>query len=354
MRMRVTAPNALTRLYRTVALSSFVLIALLGTVATSRSAESSNPWERGEYRDVKPQAPAAKAASGVTVRSIGPVLKLERTAVQRPRLSPGDPTSLLAEYSVTGPAGTIDVKETRIIEFNGTVLSKLVKTVPRSNGPAGSEYRLRIPQDAAEGWYTVTTVLEPAKVTTRSIGSGTEQANTAFYIETPQAAEPPAAIERPQKESEGPRVEADGGIKVTLRADKPRYKVGDTITMQFETNRDGYLTLVNVGTSGKITILFPNRFSGGHDVKGKQVYTIPAPDDNYELAVSGPPGVELIYALVTSKPVKFVETDFSQTPEIFRTVTGDMPVLTRDINAVVKKTPLKGQAKAVLELEVVP
>lgn len=352
MRMRVAAPNAMTRFNRTFVLSSVVLTALLGAVATSRSAESSNPWERGEYRDVKPQAPAAKASSGVTVRSIGPVLKLERTAVQRPRLSPGDPTSLLAEYSVTSPAGTIDVKETRIIEFNGTVLSKLVKTVSRSNGPAGSEYQMRIPQDAAEGWYTVTTVLEPAKVTMRSIA--TEQANTAFYIETPQAAEPPSAIERPQKEGESPRVEPDGGIKIKLGSDKPRYKVGDTITMRFETNRDAYLTLVNVGTSGKITILFPNRFSGGHEIKGKQVYTIPAPDDSYELAVSGPPGVELIYALVTSKPVKFVETDFSQTPEIFRTVTGDTPVLTRDINAVVKKTPLKGQAKAVLELEVVP
>ena len=67
--------------------------------------------------------------------------------------------------------------------------------------------------------------------------------------------------------------------------------------------------------------------------------------------VSGPPGVELVYALLTLEPLKFAGTDFSQTRSIFRSVDGGS--LTRDINAVVKQTAADKQAKAMIELEVV-
>jgi len=70
-----------------------------------------------------------------------------------------------------------------------------------------------------------------------------------------------------------------------------------------------------------VTIFYPNRFSGGNAVKGKKTYTIPGPGDNYELTLKGPAGTELIYALVTLKPVRFVEKDFSQTSDVFQPVT---------------------------------
>lgn len=353
MRIRAACSDATNRLPWIVVVFSLALTVVVGTPSKGRSVEPSNAWEKGQYRDFRPaRTQALRAPSGFSTRSLEPVLKLERTAVQRPRLNPGDATSLLAQYDVAVPSGTVDVKETRIIEFNGAVLAKLVKTTPRSSGPVGSEYQLTIPRDAAEGWYAVRTVIEPARATTRSIT--TEQANAAFYVEPTRTSEPASAIEPPRKEGERPRAGADEGMKIKLWADKRQYKVGDTVSLHFETNRDAYLTLVNVGTSGKITILFPNRFSDGNGVNGKQAYVIPAPDDNYDLALSGPAGTELIYALVTSKPVRFFETDFSKTSEIFPTVTENAGVLTRDINVVVKKTPLKEQAKAVLELEVVP
>ncbi len=161
-----------------------------------------------------------------------------------------------------------------------------------------------------------------AQLTTRSIAQ--EQANATFYIEV--------AAGSPTRPAESARTE-DEGVKIRLWANKPQYKVGDTLTLSFETNRDAYVTLVNVGTSGGLTILFPNRFSGGHALKAKTVYTVPGPDDNYELALSGPPGTELIYALVTLKPVQFVETDFSRTQQMFQSVSRGAVTFTRDINA---------------------
>jgi hypothetical protein len=264
--------------------------------------------------------------------------------VQNPRLTPGESAALRAQYTVAAESGTVDVKETRIVRFNGAVLTTLTKVVPRSGGLVGSEYRLKIPQNAAEGWYTVTTMVEPTQVT-RSISG--EQANATFYIASmPTPGTPPG----PPADS---AVADKDSLRIKLWTNNSRYKVGDTLTVNFETNKDAYVTLVNVGTSGGTTILFPNRFSGGNAVKGGRPYTIPAPDDNYELTVNGPAGMELIYALVTLKPVRFIETDFSRTPQVFQSVTEAAVSFTRDINAVAKRTPLKEQSKAVLDLEVV-
>jgi hypothetical protein len=322
-------------------LCALALAALAAGPSTGRAAEPGSPWQTGQYRDFAP-APAVPKDGGVRTRAIGPALKLEHTVVQRPRLSPGDPASLRAQYSVLAPSGSVEVRETRIIRFNGVALATLTKVVPRSSGPVGSEYQLQIPRDAAEGWYTVTTVIEPAR-TTRSADK--EQGNATFYIDPGGAVSQGSAVESPKTED---------GLAIKLWTDKPQYRVGETVRFHFETNRDAHVTLVNVGTSGATTILFPNRFSGGHGVKGKKTYSMPEADDHYELALSGPPGIEMVYALVTLKPVRFVETDFTKTRQIFRSVTDDASSFTRDINILTKRTPLKELAKAVLELEVVP
>jgi hypothetical protein len=67
--------------------------------------------------------------------------------------------------------------------------------------------------------------------------------------------------------------------------------------------------------------------------------------------VSGPPGIELVYALMTLEPLKFAKMTCSPTRSIFQSVQGH--ALTRDINTVVKQTALDKQAKAMIEREVV-
>ncbi len=51
-------------------------------------------------------------------------------------------------------------------------------------------------------------------------------------------------------------------INIKLNVDKTRVNPGDTVKVHFEADRDCYLTLIDVGTSGKITRLWPNQFSG--------------------------------------------------------------------------------------------
>jgi len=49
-------------------------------------------------------------------------------------------------------------------------------------------------------------------------------------------------------------------LQIRLWTDKPAYRVGDTIRFGLAVNRDAYVALLNVGTSGGTTVIFPNRF----------------------------------------------------------------------------------------------
>lgn len=103
-------------------------------------------------------------------------------------------------------------------------------------------------------------------------------------------------------------------VKVDLKVNKTRLKPGDTVEISFETDRDAYLTLVDVGTSGKITKLWPNEFSGSDNfVRAGKRYTFPSATDRFRFTVSGPEGLERIVAFATSERNRILkEEDFSE------------------------------------------
>jgi len=257
-------------------------------------------WKGGEYRDsAEPNLVGARPGTSATTRSTRAPVVLGDTAVQRPRLRPGDHATLRAVYEVPNPT---EVRETRIIRYDGQVLARIERVVSRPGGSVQSEYRVDVPRDAAEGWYSVTTTVEVTSAATR--GGATEQKETGFYVDTV------ASADSTKISSGSGAASAEEAVTVKLWANQTRYRVGDRVTFGFEANRDAFVTLVNVGTSGEITVLFPNRFSGGHGVKAGKTYSIPEAADSYELQIKGPPGAEFVYALVTLKPVIFFSTDF--------------------------------------------
>src|SRR5262245_26841067 len=240
----------------TVALAALSLSALVVMAATIAgiATGAEGPWQGGQYRDGKP----TMRSPGPAARSMGTVM-LAQTAVQRPRLSPGEQVTLRATYEVTTAT---DIRERRVIQFDGQPLARLERVVSRSPGTVESEYRVTVPRDAVEGWYSVTTTVEPARATTRSVES--ERKETGFYVEITAPKDPPPPTDQgPAKESStGSTAASDEAVTIKLAANQSKYRVGDRISLSFTTNRDAYVTLVNVGTSGEVTILFPNRFSG--------------------------------------------------------------------------------------------
>ena len=77
------------------------------------------------------------------------------------------------------------------------------------------------------------------------------------------------------------------------RDSKDCHAVGETFTLKMQTERDGYLTLLDVGTSGNVYKLLENYpLQAG-------VPTASGPDQSHEWVIGGPQGVEKLKAIVT-------------------------------------------------------
>ncbi len=141
-------------------------------------------------------------------------------------------------------------------------------------------------------------------------------------------------------------------IKIDLWTDEKSYRIGEKLTVNFKTDRDCYVTLVDVGTSGNVHILFPNRFSVGNKVKANETYSVPAKDDGYKITVNGPPGTEIVRAIATLKPISFIDTDFSGTRSIFKSVDKNVSSFTRDLSIEASETPSSNLGENLIKIEI--
>jgi len=81
------------------------------------------------------------------------------------------------------------------------------------------------------------------------------------------------------------------------RNSKGCYRIGDRFTLNVQTERDCYLTLLDIGTSGRVSLLLDNyRLRAGTPV------ALSGPDREHAWIIGGPPGVERIKALFTTLP----------------------------------------------------
>ncbi len=165
--------------------------------------------------------------------------------------------------------------------------------------------------------------------------SGIKQAKSTFGIELWTA-----------KKGEGIKDVRD--IKILDR----RYRIGDKIVVYFKPDGDCYLTLFNIGTSGKLTVLFPNYLFQNNFITANKIYAIPGEEYPFEYALSGPPGVEKIKAIATTSKRNLVDFEFSKA-EFFH--SAESGIAARDISIVAKKmeeVPVDSWAEAMCEFEV--
>jgi hypothetical protein len=165
--------------------------------------------------------------------------------------------------------------------------------------------------------------------------SGIKQAESTFKIELWTA-----------KSTEG--IEGVRDVKILAR----KYRIGDKIVVYFRSDRDCYLTLFNIGTSGKLTVLFPNYLFQNNFVTANKIYAIPGTEYPFEYELSGPSGVEKIKAIATTSKLNLLDFEFSKA-EFFHSV--ESGVAARDISVVAKnmeEAPVDSWAEAACEFEV--
>lgn len=131
-----------------------------------------------------------------------------------------------------------------------------------------------------------------------------------------------------------------------------KYRIGDRIVVYFRSDEDCYLTLFNIGTSGKLTILFPNYLIQNNFTRADRIYAIPGDEYPFEYELSGPPGVEKIKAIATTSKLNLMDFEFSK-EKFFHSV--ESSVAARDISIVAKRmeeVPVDSWAEAICEFEV--
>jgi hypothetical protein len=87
-----------------------------------------------------------------------------------------------------------------------------------------------------------------------------------------------------------------GAFGLTLRPERPVYKIGESLRVAVGVEKDCNLTLVGVGTAGKSVRLFPNQFQAEPLIRAGQRVVIPSPYAPFEFKVEGPAGAEELVA----------------------------------------------------------
>lgn len=112
-----------------------------------------------------------------------------------------------------------------------------------------------------------------------------------------------ATVANPGRTLESFRASADPTIRVGLSVAKSSLKIDqDLLDFSVNTDRDGYLTLLHVGTDGKFYVLFPNALDKNNYLKGG---THRFPRAAWGIKAQGPVGKSYIMAYLSDAPRDF-------------------------------------------------
>ncbi|NLC55967.1 MAG: DUF4384 domain-containing protein [Armatimonadetes bacterium] len=101
-------------------------------------------------------------------------------------------------------------------------------------------------------------------------------------------------------------------FKVKVWVDgQPQRMEGEKIVFKFQADRDCYLNLIDCGTSGQVTVLFPNAYHRDNRIQAGKVYSIPSAEMGFDIETQGPTGRELVKAIATLRPLNLLGFDFN-------------------------------------------
>lgn len=131
------------------------------------------------------------------------------------------------------------------------------------------------------------------------------------------------------------------------------FRLGDKIHVCFKSSRRCYLTLLNIGTSGKLTVLYPNGLHQDNLIQPNRLYRIPGDEYGFEYVLQGPAGSEKLIAIATEEKVPVLDEALAQNGGLFRTVEG--AAVARDIAIAEKRVasvPSSHRAQASYDFQV--
>ncbi|MBY3395247.1 trypsin-like serine protease [Rhizobium laguerreae] len=139
------------------------------------------------------------------------------------------------------------------------------------------------------------------------------------FITGEEAKTPLAAVENTLKSDN------EAGVAVDVLPGTA-VSIGDKVAMRVSTKKSGYLILVDIDASGKLTQLYPNKRSMGLKPSAKSgdnrldpARPVVVPDarnpyTGFEYVVEGPAGVGMVVAILSDKPIEVLDLPDVPTP----------------------------------------
>ncbi len=128
-------------------------------------------------------------------------------------------------------------------------------------------------------------------------------------------------------------------IRVSAWVDRrdATYAPGDQLSVQVRTNRDAFITVLDIGTSGRATVIYPNKFQQSQRVRAFEVVQIPPEDSRIRITVGGPLGREVIKVFATDRPMEYFDLQRMTQQGSYYSLNGDARSIARDIAVELKE-----------------
>ena len=140
-------------------------------------------------------------------------------------------------------------------------------------------------------------------------------------------------------------------LRVVAWVDRPdsTYARGEHVNMFVETNRDAYVTILNVDPAGQTTMLFPNEYQSNNLVRANSPVAVPDPRSNSRVMVTGTVGTELIKVIASTEPVPLFDAMQLNKAGAFQMVRAEPQRTARSLVVAMAETSGGGSTESTLE-----
>jgi len=95
----------------------------------------------------------------------------------------------------------------------------------------------------------------------------------------------------------------DPYLSVEVWTDDDEYYDGENIQISFRADEDCFVVVYNIDSRGDVNLLYPVDLNDDMKIEGGRIYHIPDSQDDYELTVRGPEGIEYIQIVASRERI---------------------------------------------------
>lgn len=98
------------------------------------------------------------------------------------------------------------------------------------------------------------------------------------------------------------RIDRYLNVEIWTDHDDDEYYEGDRVKFYFRVSRDAFVAIYSIDSKGRVNLLFPGHKGQDNYITGGVTHSLPGRNDDYDLVVSGPNGVENVQIIASREP----------------------------------------------------